>query len=101
MRMGREGKRGAQEGTRTPTFLREADFKFTAVGSQGFLPALICTGTRSQINFLGVSRVCVNSPERTRIADIKDTLKDPQTHDGIIISEGVSHPGSAGEPWTG
>ena len=97
MRMGREGKSGAQEGTRTPTLLQEADFKFTAVGSQGFLPVLICTEIRSQINFLGVSRVCVNSPELTRIADIKDT----QTHDGIIISEGVSHPGSADEPWTG
>ena len=99
--MGREGKSGAQEGTRTSTLLQEADFKFTAVGSQRFLPVLICTEIRSQINVLGVYRVCVHSPERTRIADIKDTLKDPQTHDGIIISEGASHPGSADEPWTG
>ena len=36
---------GAQEGIRTPTPSREADSKFTTVGSQGFVTVPSCTGS--------------------------------------------------------
>ena len=67
-----------RKGSEPPFSYQEADFKFTAVGSQGFVTVLMRTGTWSQISLLRVFRVCANCPELTGTADIKDPQKDPQ-----------------------
>ena len=67
-----------RKGLEPPLSYREADFKLTAVGSQGFVTVLMRTGTWSQISLLRVFRVCANCPELTGTADIKDPQKDPQ-----------------------
>ncbi len=58
-----------RKGSEPPFSYQEADFKFTAVGSQGFVTVLMRTGTWSQINllrYLGFVRTTLN-------------LREPQT----------------------
>ena len=67
-----------RKGLEPPPPSREADFKFTAVGSQGFVTVPRRTGSLLLINLLRQFRSRVNFPELRRIANRKNPQKDLQ-----------------------